>query len=199
MAKKKDGLSPREELFVAAMMAHRHNQTAAAREAGYKNPTKAGSELMTRPPVKAAIEAAQRRVLKKYNVSGESIVQEMALIGFSNIEHYQVNDEDGAITLAAGAPQHAMRAIKRVKRKVRWELARNDDEKSEKIVEVEYELWNKDTQLRNLGEYKMLFKENRSTDDPQERENLTPAEREERVLAILRKYAKRAKQEKQAR
>ena len=190
-----DGLSPREELFVHAYIAS-GNATDAARQAGYstRSANQRATEVLSRPHVQKAIEAARTRIVRKFNVTAERIVEEMAVIGFSDIRHYAI-DENGYLELADGAPDSAMRAVKRVKRKLR----RIPQEDGEPIVEIdtEFELWSKDSQVRNLGDYRKLFKENRADDDDEDN-TLSPEQLKERVFQLLRVAAKRARSGKKA-
>ena len=193
-------LSVKEELFVAAYIANGGHGTKAAIEAGYSAnaaDTRA-SQLLARPRVAKAIEAVKVRITKKYFVTGERIVREMATVAFSDIRHYTI-DDTGHVALAAGAPDDAMRAVKKIKRKMsvvpRRVSPENPDGAPLHVYETEIELWSKDTQLRNLGEYKKLFKENRSDDHDQE-DGLTVDQRRERVMKLLKVALERMQAEK---
>ena len=199
MSKRTAKTEAKEELFVAGMLAH-GNATQAAKDAGYsaKSAHGKGNELLKRPSVKAAIDAARSRIVRKFKVSAERIVEEMAVVGFSDIRHYDV-DHDGILKLAAGAPDSAMRAVKRYKRKMRTIPQRDPLLLPIIEVDVEFELWNKDTELRNLGDYLKLFKENRADDDNPFDDGLTAAQREERITMLLRRAVVRRKQAATAR
>lgn len=180
-------LSSREELFVHAYIAS-GNATDAAKKAGYseRGASERGSELLKRAHVSAAIDAARTRIVKKYNATAERTIEEMAVIAFSDIRHYAL-DGAGFLVLADGAPDEAMRAVKKFKRKVRTFTSEHG---TETIIESEYEMWSKDSQLRNLGEWHKLFKENRAGDEDTE---LTPAQRRDRVIDLLKVAARRKK------
>src|SRR4051812_36531980 len=104
-----DSLTPREAAFVGAYVAIR-NATKAAETAGYsaKSAHVIGSRLLKKPRVAAAIKTEIERITRKYEVSAERTVQEMAAIAFSDLRHYYI---DGApidcVTLAPGAPDGA--------------------------------------------------------------------------------------------
>jgi hypothetical protein len=191
-------LALKEELFVAAYLANGGNATQAAASAGYSARTAyaKGSELLKRPHVAAAIQAAKTRITTKFKVNAERAIEEMAIIAFSDIRHYAF-DDDGYTVLAPRAPDSAMRAVKRVKRKLRLVPQRvsPNNPKGEPIreIESEFELWNKDTELRNIGDYLKMFKENRVDDPPDDDADLTPSQRKERILNILRAAANRRK------
>jgi len=190
-------LSPKEELFVAAYLANGGNATQAAIAAGYskRSAYAKGSEIAKRPHVAAAIQAARRRITTKFKVNAERVVEEMAVIGFSDIRNYRLT-LDGHVELVPSAPDSAMRAVKRIKRKLRLvpqaKSQANPTGAPATEVETEFELWNKDGELRNLGEYLAMFKENRAVDDDEQPdEELTVAQRKERVLQLLREAARR--------
>lgn len=184
-----DKLTLREEIFVHAYLAF-SNATEAAKSAGYSAKTAyaKGSELLKRPRVAKALEAAKGRIIRKHNVTAERVIEEMAVIGFSDVRNYRMT-EDGYVTLADGAPDSAMRAVKRIKRKLR--LIPQKDGPSVTEVDTELELWSKDVELRHLGDHLKLFKEKRADDGDDE---LTPAEREERAIALLKKAIRRKKE-----
>ena len=187
-------LSPREEEFVAAYVAH-GNATKAAESAGYA-PGAArvtGHRLVNRPRVAMAIRIAQNAIASKYKVTAEKVVEGMAIIAFADIRHYAFT-VDGGITLSPGAPDVAIRAVRRVKRKPVSLKGPN----GEGVIayETEFELWNKDSALRNLGEYLKLFKENR-IDDADE-DQLTDDELRERVVTILKAALQRKREAQRA-
>ncbi len=189
-------LPVREQLFVAAYIAH-GNATAAAKAAGYSAKTAyaKGSELLKRPRVAKAIEDAKRRIISKYQVSAERTLEEMALIGHSDVRNYVFND-DGTIGLAPGAPDSAMRAIRKLKRRGRVEyIGKGKNEKAVIVYDTELELWSKDAQIRNIGEHLALFKESRSIDKPETDpdDELTPEQRNDRIIDLLRLAQKRKK------
>lgn len=191
MAAEKSATSPlsqREELFVHAYLAS-GNATDAAKQAGYSpnGAKERGSEMLKRANVVAAIQAAKTRIVKKYNATAERVIEEMAVIAFSDRRHYQLTDS-GHLVLAAGAPDEAMRAVRKVKREVR--VIPQKDAEPITVVKAEFELWSKDSQLRNLGEWHKLFKENRAGDEDTE---LTPAQRRDRVIDLLKVAARRRK------
>lgn len=192
----------REDLFVRAYLATR-NGTKAAELAGYsaRSADRKAVELLKRPRVRVAIDAAQARITKKYDVSAERVLEEMAIVGFSDIRNYHLTDE-GYLELAEGAPDRAIRAIKKIRRKLRLIPQKisteNPDGRPIREVESEFELWSKDAQLRNLGEYLKLFKENRGGDEDPDTSDLTPEQRKERIIALLRVLASRKKSAKKA-
>ena len=204
----KTRLSVKEELFVAAIIAGK-TATQSAIDAGYvpKNADVTAAKLLKRPHVAAAIQAAKDRITRKYRVTAERVVQEMALIGFSDIGHYTM-DAEGFVKIADGAPDGARRAIKKIRRRAKvlttYETkhveAKGDEPAvtiEKKLIEydTEIELWNKDGELHHLGEYLKLFKENRKDGDGRDDgTHLTPEQRRDRVISLLKVAAHRRRQ-----
>jgi hypothetical protein len=153
-----------------------------------------GSRLLKNPRVAVAIRGALDCITKKYEVSAERTVQEMAAIGYSDIRHYCF-DSEGNVRLAEGAPDISMRAVRRVKRRPVSLTVTGDDGQAKKILayETEVELWNKDVELRNLAEHLKLFDENRAKGAEEDR-HLTHDQLRERVISILRTAARRRKE-----
>src|SRR5689334_8252324 len=87
-------LTAREAAFVAAYTATR-NATKSAATAGYSAKTAhvMGSKLLRKPRVSEAIRAALERITKKFEISAERTLQEMAAIGYSDIRHYRFDAE----------------------------------------------------------------------------------------------------------
>lgn len=188
-AKKRDELTPQEQLFVAAYIANRFDGKQAAIDAGYSKKTAAAQavHLLARPRVQDALARHIETLTRDFKLSGAKVLEEMALIGFSDIGHYEI-DETGHVAVATGAPANARRAVKKLIRK-RREIPRKGQEPVV-IIETTIELWSKDQQLGNLAEHLGLFREPK---DGKPGENLTRAEREQRVKAILKVGATRAK------
>lgn len=153
-----DKCTPQEEIFAAKYL-ECGNATTAAKFAKYSAKTAyaKGSELLKRPRVAKRIEALKSTVTKRVIVSAERVLREMCTIAFSDIRHYAIDDK-GNVSLAAGAPDSAMRAVKKLKRKV-TETSRGNVTVVE--YETEIELWNKDAELTALGRthYLKLFTE----------------------------------------
>lgn len=108
--------------------------------------------------VEDARRAAVLAAYKKYNISLEKIVQELVLIGFSDIAKYVRIDEGGAlqaIPLEQLKPQKTSRAIKKIKETTKISESK-DGETFFKESKIEYELYDKLSALRellSLGDY----------------------------------------------
>lgn len=146
-------LTRRQALFVAEYLVDL-NATQAAIRAGYSGPTAnpVGGQLVHRKNIKAAIEVAQAQRLARVNMTADSVLEEMALLAKSNIEHYVI-DDFGNVTLAEGAPAGAMAAIASIKKKVRH------GRDGSITYEVDLKLWDKPTPLKLMGRHVGLFVE----------------------------------------
>jgi phage terminase small subunit len=80
-------LTPKQQRFVAEYLVDL-NATQAAARAGYsrKTATEQASRLLTNVQVQAAIQRSQAATLGRVEVTAEGVVQELAGVGFSNVQ-----------------------------------------------------------------------------------------------------------------
>ncbi len=149
------GLTPKQQRFVDEYLIDL-NATQAAIRAGYsaKTAQEQSSRLLSNVMVAAAIQVAQSRRSEETGITAKRVLQELAVIGFSDVRHYVV-DDNGKIDLAEGAPDSAIRAVSSIKHKVRT-VDRGDDG-VETTHEVEIKLWDKNTALANAGRHLGMF------------------------------------------
>lgn len=145
------GLNPNQERFVEEYLIDL-NATQAAIRAGYsaKTAESQGSSLLRNPKVARAVAARQDERAHDVGITQARVLRELALLSFSDITHYEVNDL-GKIVLTEDAPKGAQRAISSLKRKV------FTDKDGGKSVEVELRLWNKPEPLKLAGKHVGLF------------------------------------------
>ncbi len=157
-------LTPKQRRFVDEYLID-SNATQAALRAGYspKSSRDIGQQLLNKTHIAPVIEARQRAIAAQKGISAERVLQELAVIGFSNIEHYRLNDAYH-LTLTADAPEHAMRAIASVKHRIR--TIPHDEGETELQHDIEYRLWDKNVALTNLGKYLKLFIERHEVSGP---------------------------------
>jgi len=89
-------LTAKEALFVHHYVTNGYNAAAAARSAGFaeSSANTQGAKLVAKPRVKAAIDALIAPTLKKLNVTKDRIIEELALIAFSDIgEAFNANGD----------------------------------------------------------------------------------------------------------
>lgn len=128
-----------------------------------------GARLLTKVDVQQAITRLQAEQFDRLSIEDQAILRELALISFSNVEHYEV-DRDGRLILADGVDHHAARAVASVKHKTTT-YGEGEDARTEHTVE--YKLWNKNDALKTLAEHKGLIK--------RDADQLPPGGRELRV------------------
>lgn len=128
------------------------NATQAAIRAGYSAKTAhaQASRLLKTVNVIMALDEARRRRDVRIEITRERVIQELALIAFSDITNYVV-DDTGNVVLAKGAPPGAMRAISSLKRRV------HVGEDGTSSVDVELKLWDKPAPLKLAGRHVGLF------------------------------------------
>ena len=82
-------MTPKNERFCQEFMIDL-NATKAAIRCGYSAKTAKvqGSRLLTKVVIKSRIEELKSQLQKKIGISAESVVKELAKIGFSNIQEY---------------------------------------------------------------------------------------------------------------
>ena len=191
---KLEATSIREDRFIAGVVAGK-TLTQATIDAGYaaKNADVQAQRLVKRPRVAQAINATKERIAKQVRVTVERTLEELAVIGFSDIRHYTVDGKPIAdwLGLTPDAPYNAMRAIKKIKRKPITLEVTNAGGKVMQVAshEFEIEFWSKDTATKHLGEYLKLFKEKRAEDDPDE--SISDDELRAGVISIMREARKR--------
>ncbi len=111
-------LTSRQQRFVDEYLLDL-NATQAAIRAGYSARTanEQGARLLAKASVSRAVASAKQSRAKATGITAERVLEELALMAFSDLRHYQV-DEKGNLTLAPGAPDGAWRAVQSVKHKV---------------------------------------------------------------------------------
>src|SRR5689334_4544089 len=87
-----EATSVREELFINGVVGGK-TLTQAARDGGYaqNNADVQPQNLIKRPHVARAIQAAKDRIAKQHRVTAERTLEELAVVGFSDLSHYTVD------------------------------------------------------------------------------------------------------------
>jgi len=180
-------LTPRQQRFVEEYIVSL-NATQAAIRAGYSAETARaqGSRLLTNADIERAIASAKEARSKATGITAERVIEELAVLAFSDVTHYDVDDE-GNVTLAAGAPSNAHRAISAIKRRI------STDKDGAVTREVELKLWDKPGPLKLAGRHVNVagfFDKVEVTGKdggPVRFENLTTSERVARLGALIEK------------
>lgn len=153
MAAKKGDLTERQRRFVEEYLVD-GNATQAATRAGYSPATarQQGQRMLTNVDIKAALKAAQGQRSERIGVTQDRVVEELALVGFSDLRHYKVTG--GGLMLAEHAPSEAMRAVSSVKQTMKL-----DQETGDLVTNVEYKFWDKNSALEKLAKHLGMFVE----------------------------------------
>lgn len=149
------GLSPQQERFVHEYIMDPTNQTKAAIRAGYAlgSAKGSGSRLMADPQVRAAIAARQEERAHKMGITEDRVLQELALIAFSQVQDVASTDEEGNLDVN-------MQKISRTSTPSEIIVSTTRGKHKSKIVTVKsVKLSDKVSALEKLGKHLGMFKE----------------------------------------
>jgi phage terminase small subunit len=152
------GLTLKQRLFCDVYLTCL-NATKAYREAGYAADSHGtarteSSKLLTRPDVQGWLGERMKERADRLNVSAERTLTELVVVGYSNIAHYRVNPETGAVEVLPGVPEEALRAVRSVKATRRVvNVERNGQPATETVCAVEIQLWDKLRALETLSKH----------------------------------------------
>ncbi len=121
----------------------------AVTAAGYKTkkPSQRGWELMRTPLVKAAIAQKMQERMDRTKVTQDRVLTELAIIGFSSLDQYDIDPVTGGVSVVPGAPEHAVRAVSSTKCTV------TEDEDGTEIRRTEIKLWDKLRALKLMAKH----------------------------------------------
>jgi len=97
MAKRNDrGLTERRDRFVGNYLADLKRRAGpAARKAGYANPDQPANRLLKNPVLIAEIRRRTAPQIRKLEITGERVLQEIAACAFASLSDFVVIDQDG--------------------------------------------------------------------------------------------------------
>ncbi|MBB3770970.1 phage terminase small subunit [Angulomicrobium tetraedrale] len=151
-------LTPKQQRFVDEYLVDL-NATQAAIRAGYslRTANEQGSRLLAKASVKAAVQAKQNLLAAKMDVTQERIVDELAKIGFANMQDYmRANAEGDPYLDFSGLTREQAAALAEVTvedfKDGRGETARD-------VRRVKFKLHDKRAALVDLGRHLGMFKE----------------------------------------
>jgi phage terminase small subunit len=149
-----DKLAPSQSRFVHEYLIDL-NATQAAIRAGYakRSAHVQGCELLTNPKVCAAIETAIGKREQRTGVKADHVVAELALLAFSNIRNFAVDDTGRVILANANTPDDVWRSVSSMKTKI------TTDRDGRSYRDVELKLWSKTDALKMLGQHLGMFAE----------------------------------------
>ena len=111
-------------------------------------------QLRSDPLVTAVIAQKMNERQDRTKVTQDRVLNELAIIGFSDVSHYDVDQDTGVLTVKDGVPQQAIRAISKVKNKVKTV---DDGVVVRTTRETDVKLWSKTKALADLAKYVGLF------------------------------------------
>lgn len=130
------------------------NATQAAIRTGYSEKTarQQGERLLSNADIQAQIQKLQAERSNRTQITADRVLAELALIGFSNVNHYSADDA-GRIVLLEGAPEEAVRAVSSVK------ITSRTSSRGETETKTEIKLWDKVSALDKIGRHLGMFKD----------------------------------------
>ena len=130
------------------------NGTQAAIRAGYaaRSAAVTACTLLRDAKIQARIAELQQARAERTQMDQDRVLLELAALSFSDIRRYEISDT-GRVTLADGAPDHAMRAVGSIRA---W-ITREKDGTTTRTVELK--LWDKPASLRMAGQHLGMFRE----------------------------------------
>lgn len=150
-------LTPKQGLFVAEYLANGLNAKQAAISAGYseRSAEVEGCRLLGNAKVAAELKRKQGPRLKKLEITAERVLQELALMGFSNMLDYMaVNPEGGADIDLSKLTREQAAAIQ----EITVDMTGGSGDGERKLVpRMKFKLANKKDSLELLGKHLKLF------------------------------------------
>jgi phage terminase small subunit len=138
------------------------NATQAAIRAGYSKKTaySQGQRLLKNVEVKKLIRQLKKQREKRTKITQDKVLQELAIIGFSDIKNYIKIEEGGGIIAREfkDMPGSSRRAIKGVKED--RTIKEDADGKQVTVYDkIRFDLWDKLKALEKIGQHLGMFKE----------------------------------------
>lgn len=146
--------TPQQEQFIVAYVA-KPNATQAAISAGYseKSAYSQGARLLKHAEIAAEIErrrnAINKKVLGKYEVTRERIVEELAKLGFSNMTDYtSITEDDDVVLDFSEVTRDQMAAVREITSETYVE-GRGED--AQRVKRTKFSLYDKRAALMDLA------------------------------------------------
>lgn len=147
-----------QQTFVLAYIQDPTDATKAGRLAGY---AESGvkphvSRLLRNDKIAHLIALGNNLREDRTFITADRTIQELAIIGFSDITDYEVHPDTGRLRVVEGAPRHATRAVASAEFKTVVEDI--GDGKARTTFTTKIKLWNKVDTLRMLALYQKLMR-----------------------------------------
>ena len=140
-----------QQLLFANYLIETRNATKAGRMAGYS--TNTIPQLLKNPEIISYVKSHSEYILDRCNIRQETIVRELARVGFSNVFDYF--EEDYSIKDPSNIPRNAQKAVQSLKIKVTRTIK---GDSVEEVKEIDFKLYDKIKALLSLAEMAGLVK-----------------------------------------
>lgn len=156
-------LTPKQKLFCKEYLID-FNATRAAKAAGYSKKTaqRMGSENLSKPLLQEQIQKEMTAREYRTEVTADRVINEIALLAFSDLRHYTEIGEDGEIQIKRWEemPEHLSRAVETISED---RIIRENPDGTQIIVhdKVKYKLHSKPRALELLFKHLGLGAEER--------------------------------------
>lgn len=151
------GLTAKQSAFVREYLIDR-NATRAAIRAGYSAKTARfiGAENLTKPNIAGAISQGEKAIRERNEISADRVVQELALLGFANLQDYMKST-------ASGDPYVDFSTLTREQAAALQEVTIDDfveerGKQARRVRRVRFRLADKRAALVDLGKHLGMFK-----------------------------------------
>lgn len=113
------------------------SKVQAAVRAGYSNANVSANSALNDREVAAILAELMNARVDRTMITADRILQELAILAFSDVSNYRMDPITGKVTLDKGVPDYVMRAVQSVKHTVK------EDERGNRTYMLELKLWSK--------------------------------------------------------
>ncbi len=149
-------LSDQHRLVVDHYVMDPSNFSAACVSAGYskKSISSVAHEIHHIPEVQAAIAEKMNQRIERTMITQDRVLHELAIIAFSDLRNFDIDQRTGHISLPEGVPDFVMRSVSSIK------FITTIDEAGHERRTLEFKLWDKMGALRLMGQHLAMFTDN---------------------------------------
>lgn len=147
-------LTTKQQIFIEQYLSNGYNATAAARAAGYSGEDNTlrvvGNDNLTKPAIRAAIDAR----LREHRLNADEVLARLSEMARGSMEDF-IDPDSGVVDLKKAAKGKRLHLVKKIKQ--RTIISNKDDSQMD---EVEFELYDAQKALIDLGRHLKLFTDN---------------------------------------
>jgi phage terminase small subunit len=156
----------RHQLFIKHYLSNGFNGAKAAVASGFSvnGARRVAVRLLNIPWINEKINEERARILKQYEVTPEKVVEELAKVGFSNMQDYiRITPDGGAVVDLSGLNREQAAAIQQIESEVYMDYDGERDEDGERIgvsvKRTKLKLADKKPALDTLAKYTGVLKD----------------------------------------